>query len=132
MNKLNRKLDPANARFAAVCAAAGCSFTGVQPACPEAGLEAIVLFDDRFGSSLGLAASKFNLEAVTRELRKSEALWRKGRSFRSKFAGGCVNCGESTESIVKMGDGAEFLCVECGSLLRGTGARRREGLARIA
>jgi predicted RNA-binding Zn-ribbon protein involved in translation (DUF1610 family) len=43
---------------------------------------------------------------------------RDGAASRSRFTGACRVCGDSTENVVKWGDGTVFLCPPCGAEIR--------------
>jgi hypothetical protein len=70
-------LKPEELLYAEICAAADIVFKGMQRAVPECGLEALILFDDAWGSTLALPVSKFNLEAVRQQVAASNASWEK-------------------------------------------------------
>jgi hypothetical protein len=72
-----RGLRPEEMLYVEICIAAGCRYRGVQRAVPECGLEAVILFDDDWGSSCGLWKSEFSLEKVREKLAASNAKWEK-------------------------------------------------------
>jgi len=63
--------------YHAICSLAGCRFRGVQPEfrTPTKCAEAVILFDDPHGSTLGLPQSRFNFENVRQRLAESETEW---------------------------------------------------------
>ena len=52
---------------------AGVRFAGIQPGSPAHKLEAVIMFDNHHGSTLGLFASQFSLQAVRARVSESDA-----------------------------------------------------------
>jgi hypothetical protein len=79
-----RGLKPEDMLYVEICIAAGCRYRGIQRAVPECGLEARILFDDAYGSSLALTPSQFNLENVRIHLAESNARWAAAEARRAE------------------------------------------------
>ena len=56
---------------------AGAQFIEVQEGIASCGIESVVLFDDRRGSTLAVSLSKFSTRAVEEKLQESEARYAK-------------------------------------------------------